>query len=131
MSHLNSSQRKECFFFPKLSPNPESGTMAHSWVYANEYYPKIWVCLAVVYGPRDREKQHRKDGNLRMSTLISQFSGACGLRFRNKETGAMRGVRVNNDLFLPPNGAMGWPTDVTFNVVYRFVYNCYRLTVRP
>ena len=61
-----------------------------------------------------------KDGNLRMSTLISQFSGARGLRFRNKETGAMRGVRVNNDLFLPPNGAMGWPTDVTFNVVYRF-----------
>ena len=62
-----------------------------------------------------------------MSTLISQFSGACGLRFRNKETGAMRGVRVNNDLFLPPNGAMGWPTDVTFNVVYRFVYKlpCY------
>ena len=57
-----------------------------------------------------------------MSTLISQFSGACGLRFRNKETGAMRGVRVNNDLFLPPNGAMGWPTDVTFNVVYRFVF---------
>ena len=56
-----------------------------------------------------------------MSTLISQFSGACGLRFRNKETGAMRGVRVNNDLFLPPNGAMGWPTDVTFNVVYRLV----------
>ena len=56
-----------------------------------------------------------------MSTLISQFSGACGLRFRNKETGAMRGVRVNNDLFLPPNGAMGWPTDVTFNVVNRFV----------
>ena len=33
----------------------------------------------------------------------------------------MRGVRVNNDLFLPPNGAMGWPTDVTFNVVNRFV----------
>ena len=33
----------------------------------------------------------------------------------------MRGVRVNNDLFLPPNGAMGWPTDVTFNVVYRLV----------
>ena len=65
-----------------------------------------------------------------MSTLISQFSGACGLRFRNKETGAMRGVRVNNDLFLPPNGAMGWPTDVTFNVVYRFIYNCYRLSVR-
>ena len=71
---------------------------------------------------RDCKNKHLKDGNLRMSTLISQFSGACGLRFRNKETGAMRGVRVNNDLFLPPNGAMGWPTDVTFNVVYRFVY---------
>ena len=29
-----------------------------------------------------------------------------------------RGVRVHNDLFLPPNGADGWPRDVTFNVVY-------------
>ena len=65
-----------------------------------------------------------------MSTLISQFSGACGLRFRNKETGAMRGVRVNNDLFLPPNGAMGWPTDVTFNVVYRLVTFLYPETCK-
>ena len=30
----------------------------------------------------------------------------------------MRGVRVHNDLFLPPNGSQGWPIDVTFNVVY-------------
>ena len=67
------------------------------------------------------ELELEEDGNLRMSTLISQFSGACGLRFRNKETGAMRGVRLHKDLFLPPNGADGWPTDVIFNVVYRFV----------
>ena len=66
------------------------------------------------------ELELEDDGNLRMSTLISQFSGACGLRFRNKETGAMRGVRLHKDLFLPPNGAEGWPTDVIFNVVYRY-----------
>jgi len=64
------------------------------------------------------ELELEDDGNLRMSTLISQFSGACGLRFRNKDTGAMRGVRLHDDLFLPPNGAEGWPTDVIFNVVY-------------
>jgi len=64
------------------------------------------------------ELELEEDGNLRMSTLISQFSGACGLRFRNVATGAMRGVRLHNDLFLPPNGAEGWPTDVVFNVVY-------------
>ena len=27
--------------------------------------------------------------------------------------------RLHNDLFLPPNGADGWPTDVIFQVVYR------------
>ena len=121
------------------------------------------------YEDEPLELELENDGNLRMSTLISQFSGACGLRFRNKETGAMRkranflplenmqkffdnfceiyakfqfreqkeirlaflvfekfrksalnkrGVRVHNDLFLPPNGADGWPRDVTFNVVY-------------
>ena len=68
------------------------------------------------------ELELEDDGNLRMSTLISQFSGACGLRFRNKETGAMRGVRLHKDLFLPPNGADGWPTDVIFNVVYRYIF---------
>ena len=69
------------------------------------------------------ELELEDDGNLRMSTLISQFSGACGLRFRNKDTGAMRGVRLHDDLFLPPNGAEGWPTDVIFNVVYRYTNN--------
>jgi len=80
--------------------------------------PPGYIVVKEEYDDEPLELELEEDGNLRMSTLISQFSGACGLRFRNKETGAMRGVRVNNDLFLPPNGAMGWPTDVTFNVVY-------------
>ena len=49
------------------------------------------------YEDEPLELELENDGNLRMSTLISQFSGACGLRFRNKETGAMR-KRAN---FLP------------------------------
>merc|ERR1711953_7479 len=86
--------------------------------HCGENRPPGYIVVKEEFEDEPLELELEEDGNLRMSTLISQFSGACGLRFRNKYTGAMRGVRLNNDLFLPPNGAAGWPTDVTFNVVY-------------
>lgn len=37
-----------------------------------------------------------EDGTLLLSTLQAQFPGTCGLKYRNPDTGAMRGVRLNN-----------------------------------
>lgn len=36
------------------------------------------------------------DGTLLLSTLQAQFPGTCGLKYRNPESRAMRGVRLNN-----------------------------------
>jgi len=35
------------------------------------------------------------DGTLLITTLAAQFPGACGLKYRNKDTGNFRGVRVD------------------------------------
>ncbi|XP_064610633.1 TAR DNA-binding protein 43-like [Liolophura sinensis] len=42
------------------------------------------------------------DGTLLLSTLVAQFPGACGLKFRNPETGAMRGIRLVDGQLHPP-----------------------------
>lgn len=33
------------------------------------------------------------DGNLLLSTLSAQFPGACGLKYRNPDSGTYRGLR--------------------------------------
>lgn len=33
------------------------------------------------------------DGSLLLSTLSAQFPGACGLKYRNSDTGTFRGLR--------------------------------------
>ena len=49
------------------------------------------------------------DGTLLLSTLVAQFPGACGLKYRS-ETGVLRGVRLANGNLHPPSGLWGTTT---------------------
>lgn len=44
------------------------------------------------------------DGTLLLTTLVAQFPGACGLKYRNNETGTMRGIRLTDGRLHPPDG---------------------------
>lgn len=48
-----------------------------------------------------------EDGTLLLSTLVAQFPGACGLKFRNPATSAMRGVRLVEGTLYPPDDYWG------------------------
>lgn len=47
------------------------------------------------------------NGTLLLSTLVAQFPGACGLKFRNPATNAMRGVRLVEGTLYPPEDYWG------------------------
>lgn len=47
-----------------------------------------------------------EDGTLLLSSLVAQFPGACGLKYRS-ESGALRGVRLANGSLYPPSGFWG------------------------
>ncbi|BFZ06764.1 hypothetical protein BsWGS_09803 [Bradybaena similaris] len=44
------------------------------------------------------------DGTLLITTLSAQFPNACGLKYRNPESGAFRGIRLVDGVLLPPDG---------------------------
>ncbi|XP_074655439.1 TAR DNA-binding protein 43-like isoform X2 [Tubulanus polymorphus] len=48
-----------------------------------------------------------EDGTLTLSTLAAQYPGACGLKYRNPETGAMRGIRLVDGRLHPPDSRWG------------------------
>jgi hypothetical protein len=47
------------------------------------------------------------DGSLALATLVAQFANSTGLRYRNPETGAFRGVRQIDGKLYAPDGAWG------------------------
>ncbi|XP_063547577.1 TAR DNA-binding protein 43-like [Cydia strobilella] len=47
------------------------------------------------------------DGALLLSTLVAQFPGACGLKYRHPESKSVRGIRLSDGKLHPPNDA-GW-----------------------
>ncbi|CAG5124604.1 unnamed protein product [Candidula unifasciata] len=47
------------------------------------------------------------DGTLLLTTLAAQFPGACGLKYRNPDTGAFRGIRLLDGVLHPPDGVWG------------------------
>jgi len=59
------------------------------------------------------------DGTLLLSTLAAQFTGSCGLKYRNPDTNTMRGIRLADDRLHPPEGGIwadylyltSYPTD--------------------
>lgn len=54
------------------------------------------------------------DGTVLLATVSSQFPGASGLKFRNAETGTMRGVRLVDGHFQPPDNS--WSDSVFYCV---------------
>jgi len=47
------------------------------------------------------------DGTLLLTTLSAQFPGACGLKYRNPDTGAFRGIRCMDGVLHAPDGLWG------------------------
>ncbi|XP_058788869.1 heterogeneous nuclear ribonucleoprotein A/B isoform X2 [Phymastichus coffea] len=54
------------------------------------------------------------DGTLLLTTLSAQFPGTCGLKYRNPESRAMRGVRLVDGRLHPPEN--GWGKAIYFCV---------------
>lgn len=58
------------------------------------------------------EIQTEPDGTLLLSSIVTQFPGTIGLKFKNKDTGGYRGVRCKDGVLQPPNPE-GWD-DITY-----------------
>ncbi|XP_026836900.1 TAR DNA-binding protein 43 isoform X1 [Drosophila erecta] len=59
-------------------------------------------------GDEPIELPAEEDGTLLLSTLQAQFPGSCGLKYRNLDTKAVRGVRSNEGRLFPPSVESGW-----------------------
>lgn len=57
-----------------------------------------------------------EDCTLSLGTLQGQFPGSCGLKYRSPETGAWRGLRVNNGIVCQVNN--DWSGNHIYVVVY-------------
>lgn len=67
-------------------------------------------------GDEPIELPAEEDGTLLLSTLQAQFPGSCGLKYRNIDTQAVRGVRSNEGRLFPPSVESGWGEDIYFCV---------------
>jgi len=56
-----------------------------------------------------------EDGTLQLTTLIAQFAGACGLKYRNPETNSWRGIRLVDGRLYAPDSEWG---NYTYVAVY-------------
>ena len=56
-----------------------------------------------------------EDSTLLLSTVVAQFPGACGLKYRNKESGCLRGLRLVDGKLFSPDGE--W-TEHVYHVVF-------------
>lgn len=75
-----------------------------------------FVQVAEDEGDEPIELPVEEDGTLLLSTLQAQFPGACGLKYRNPESRAIRGVRSNEGRFYPPSSDSGWGSQIYFCV---------------
>ncbi|EDW01890.1 TAR DNA-binding protein 43 isoform X2 [Drosophila grimshawi] len=67
-------------------------------------------------GDEPIELPAEEDGTLLISTLQAQFPGSCGLKYRNMDSKAVRGVRSNEGRLFPPCVDSGWGEYVYFCV---------------
>ncbi|BFZ23221.1 hypothetical protein BsWGS_26260 [Bradybaena similaris] len=66
-------------------------------------------------GDEPMELPSEDDGTLLLTTLSAQFPGACGLKYRNHETGILRGIRLSDGRLYPPD--TDWQ-DLVYIVVF-------------
>lgn len=62
------------------------------------------------------------DGTLLLSTLQAQYPGTSGLKYRNPETNAIRGIRLTEGRLHPPPGEDGWGAQVYLCVFPKGLY---------
>lgn len=65
-------------------------------------------------GDEPIELPTEEDGTLLLSTLVAQYPGTCGLKFRNPESQSLRGVRLLDGRLHPPEN--GWGSHVYYCV---------------
>ena len=63
-----------------------------------------------------------EDGTVLLSTVVAQFAGASGLRYRNPETNAWRGLRLADGRLYPADTI--WANH-TYFIVYPKGLSCY------
>jgi len=78
-----------------------------------------YIATSQEEGGETIEVPTEEDGTVLLSTLSAQFPGACGLKFRNPETGAWRGVRLADERLFPPPDT-GWSTSVFVPVLPKY-----------
>ena len=58
-------------------------------------------------GDEPLELPVEEDGSILLTTLSAQFPGSCGLKYRNPDTGTMRGIRLSDGRLYPPDKDWG------------------------
>ncbi|XP_059160396.1 TAR DNA-binding protein 43-like isoform X2 [Physella acuta] len=66
-----------------------------------------YIHVAETEGNEPMEVPSEDDGTLLLTTLSAQFPGACGLKYRNHETGTLRGIRLSDGRLYPPDTDWG------------------------
>jgi hypothetical protein len=73
-----------------------------------------YIQVAEDEGEEPIELPTEDDSTLLLTTLSAQFPGTCGLKYRNPESRAMRGVRLVEGRLHPPES--GWGKAIYFCV---------------
>jgi len=81
-----------------------------------------YISVAEEEGGEPIELPTEEDGTVLLSTLSAQFPGACGVKFRNPETRAWRGVRLADGRLWPPVDT-GWNNSIFVTVLPKGVEN--------
>jgi len=75
-----------------------------------------FIQVAEEFNDEPIELPLEEDGTLLLSTLQGQFPGACGLKYRNPENKAIRGIRLNDSRLHSPNN--GWDSQTIYYCVF-------------
>ncbi|XP_041377888.1 TAR DNA-binding protein 43-like isoform X2 [Gigantopelta aegis] len=62
-----------------------------------------YIQVAEEEGDEPMEVPVEDDGTLLLTTLAAQFPGSCGLKYRNPDSGSMRGIRLSDGRLYPPD----------------------------
>lgn len=66
-----------------------------------------WVAVCADENEEPVEIPTESDGTLLLTSVTAQFPGASGLKYRNPETNTLRGVRMTENVMVPPSEE-GW-----------------------
>ena len=67
-----------------------------------------WVKIVLDDNDEAIEIPTESNGTLLLSSVVAQFPGVTGLKFRNPDTGSLRGIRCVENVLYPPSDEDGW-----------------------